>query len=424
MYRILNISHDISLTDRLTLALRDSAGVVQADLSADRLHEMVATVQPDLTVIDFAADSSEFSTAIAIIRILQEIDPARPIVAIGDEMSTPVVLAAVRAGARDFLAHGAEADVVRAQIFAQLDRASRHASGPPGQITLITSGQPNDGEGLFAVNFAVMQAQQGGDVLLLDFHLPTTIAGPALDLGLNYTIRDGVHDMARLDRTLLSTVLCRHQSSGLYVLPLALGAKEAIDVASSEILVLVKMLRGMFRSVIINLAGLHHGGLVADLLSGSERCYLVTSQRFTSIKACRELLADIPGAEMRVTLVVHEYDPAILLTDVQIKTTLGLARSIRLPRALAGLINAANRGVPLVNDQPKSAYTKAIANLVGTAPPRDLLAILRRREPSQRPARASHTMTGLRNFIRLLNSVARGAYQHIRRSRARVARQA
>ena len=425
MFRILNISHDIGLTDRLTLALQGSASVVRVDPSTDTLREMVVTVRPDLMVVDFGAESSEFGTAIAIIRVLQEIDPARPIVAVGDETSTAVVLAAVRAGARDFLAHGAEADILRAQIVAQFDRATRHAAGPSGHVTLITSGQPNDGEGLFAVNYAILQAQQGDDVLLLDFHLPTTIAGPALDLGLNYTIRDGVHDMARLDRTLLSTVLCRHQASGLYVLPLALGAKEAMDVASGEILALVKMLRGMFRSVVINLAGLHHGELAADLLGESQHCYLVTSQRFTSIKACRELLADLPGAEARVTLVVDEYDPAILLTDAQIKTALGLSRAVRLPRARAGLVNAANKGVPLVTDQPKAAYTKAIAALVGIVPRRNLMATLRQWKTSPRFGQAARTLAGgSRQLVRVSHTAASGLGGIIRKSRTRVARRA
>jgi pilus assembly protein CpaE len=415
MFRILNISHDIGLTDRLTLALQGSASVVRVDPAIDTLREMVMTVRPDLMVVDFASDSSSFSAGLAIIRTLQDIDPARPIVAIGDESSTDVVLSAVRAGARDFLAHSAASDTIRSLIVAQFDRATRHAAGPTGQVTLITSGQPNDGEGLFAVNYAIMQAQQGDDVLLLDFHLPTTIAGPALDLGLNYTIRDGVHDMPRMDRTLLSTVLCRHRPSGLYVLPLALGAKEAMDVAGSEILALVKMLRGMFNSIVINLAGLQHGELVADLLNEAHRCYLITSQRFTSIKACRELLAGLPGAEARVTLVVDEYDPAIVLTDTQMKTALGLSRAIRLPRARVGLVNAANKGVPLVTDQPKAPYTKVLAAMIGVTPKRDLMAMLRQWKANRRFGQASRVLAGVsRIVVRVSGSV-------IRKSRTRVA---
>jgi pilus assembly protein CpaE len=409
MFRVLTLSNDIGLMDRLTQALQGTAGVMRAEPAIETLNELLVSLRPDLLIVDFTVYPEDFNTAIAIARALQGIAPASPILAIGDAGNADVVLGAIRAGARDFLPAGAASEAIRSQIVTLYDRTVRQALGSLGQMVLITSGQPNDGEGLFAVNYAVLQAQQGGDVILLDFHLPTSVAGPALDLGLNYTIRDGVHDMPRMDRTLLSTVLCRHQASGLHVLPLALGASDAMDVAARDILELVKLLRGLFSTIVVNLAGLHNADLLQTLLADSQRCYLVTSQCFTSVKACRDLLAGVPAAEARVTLVIDEYDPAIVLTDTQIKNALGLARVVQLPRARAALLNAANKGVPLVTDQPKSPYARALTALAGIAREPRIGAIwrrwgrsLRRRVPAEihkasTPARigpSSSAMTG------------------------------
>ena len=48
----------------------------------------------------------------------------------------------------------------------------------------------------------------------------------------------------------------------------------------------------------------------------------------------------------------------IRLTDAQMASTLGLSQIVRVPEAHAALANALNRGVPLVLDQPRSAYSR------------------------------------------------------------------
>jgi pilus assembly protein CpaE len=373
MFRVLNISYDIGLTDRLVDALDGIASVVRVDPTADVLRSVLPAVRPDLIVVDLDGGSTAAVFALGLIKAIQEADPSWPVVAAGDERETELVLAAVRAGARDILAQDAEREIVRGRIAAQLDRAARGKAVPSGKLTVIASGQPNDGEGLFAVNLAVAQAMRGNEVLLLDFHLPTSLAGPALDLGLNYTIRDAVHDLPRLDRTLLSTVVGRHAPSGLFVLPLALGGKEAMDMTSAAISSLVKALRGLFGSIVVSLAGLQHSALTAELLRDADDAMLVSSQRFTSVKACRDLLAPLTEALDRLTLVVPEYDPAIALTDIQIRAALGLSRAVRLPRTHASLVNAANKGIPLVIDQPRAPYARAVATLAGVPPKPGLL---------------------------------------------------
>jgi pilus assembly protein CpaE len=368
MFRVLHLSHDTAMTERLVVALDAGASVVRMDPVAETLREMAASVRPDLVVVDFGASQPEFDAAMLIVRALHEADPTRPQVALGDESSSSMVLAAVRAGVRDFIDHAAPVEVLRRQIGAQLDRLSRAAARPAGRLVVIKAGQPNDGEGLFATNYAVLEAQRGEEVLLVDCHLPSTIAGPALDLGLNYVVRDAVHDLARLDRTLLGTVLTRHRASGLFVLPLALGAQESTEVTATAILAVVRLLRGMFSCVVVNLAGLQNVELLGGLMADAQQFYLVASQRLTSVKTCRDMLTRLaaPEAETRITLVVSEHDPAITLTDVQIRTVLGVSRSVRLPRTGAALVNAANKGVPFVTEYPRAPYTRVLQGLAGT----------------------------------------------------------
>jgi pilus assembly protein CpaE len=364
MFRILSASQDASLTDRLIAAMDGVATVIRADPSLRALEDAAATVRPDLIALDIDDTVEAVDRACDAIKGLLAIDGVRPIVVIGNDEAAHTVLSTMRAGARDFIGREASNQTVRRQMVTQLNRLTNDARPPNGRLIVITSGQPNDGESLFAVNYSVLRAKAGDNVLLVDFHLPASIAGAALDVELSYTIHEAVGDLARLDRTLLSSALGRHRDSGLYILPLAAASDDVVDLTGASILSLLNTLRTMFGEIIVNFGGLRHSGLGTELLNAASDSFLVSSQHFTSIKACKELLARIAAetpVRNRIALVVSNYDSDIRLTDAQMASTLGVTRSVRIPDARAALANAVNKGVPLVLDQPRSAYAKAMA---------------------------------------------------------------
>jgi len=371
MFRVLSATQDAGLTDRLVEALDGVASVVLTEPSLHALRDAIANVRPDLIVVDVDDSQRAVNEACIAIHALLEADPMHPIVAIGNDTAAATVLQVMRAGARDFIGRDSANDTTRRQIVAQLNRLTRESRPASGKLVVITSGQPNDGESLFAINYAVLRAQQAENVLLIDFHLPATLAGAALDIELNYTVRDAVNDLSRLDRTLLSSALGKHRESGLYVLPLAAVSDNMIDLTGASILSLMTTLRTMFCEIVVNFGGLRHSGLATELLSVASQSFLVSSQHFTSVKACRELLArlapDAP-ARSRMVLAVTHYLNEIHLTDAQIASTLGIGRSVRIPDARAALANSLNKGVPLVIDQPHSAFAKALHALSDDQP--------------------------------------------------------
>jgi pilus assembly protein CpaE len=239
------------------------------------------------------------------------------------------------------------------------------------------SGQPG-GEGLFAVNLAVLRAKAASGGVLIDGALPSSEAGAALNVPLNYTIRDAIQDLPRLDRTLLSSALGRHAPSGLHILPLAVAGEEVHDLAPDAIASMLLVLRALFGEVILNVGGIRHPGLLTEFVRAASRIYLVAPQRFTAVKACRDLLVQIgPSAPVldRITLVVEEHAPAITLTEEQMREALGLRRSVRLPAARVELINALNAGRPLVLEQPRAAYSRALEKLAAEGLPVPIPAV-------------------------------------------------
>jgi pilus assembly protein CpaE len=372
MFRILSATQDTSLTDRLIAAMDGAAAVVRTDPSLRALEDAVGTVRPDLIALDIDDSQEAVDQACKAIKALLEIDGIRPIVVIGNEEVASAVLSTMRAGARDFIGREVSNETLRRQMLIQLNRLTNDSKPAAGRLVVITSGQPNDGESQFAVNYSVLRANMNENVLLVDFHLPASIAGAALDLDLNYTIHEAVGDLSRLDRTLLSSALGRHRGSGLYVLPLAAVSDNVVDLTGASILSLLNTLRTMFSEIIVNFAGLRHSGLGAELLHAASETFLVSSQHFTSVKACKELITRIAPdapARSRIVLAVSNYDNEIHLTEAQMASTLGMSRSVRIPDARGALANALNKGVPLVLDQPRSAYTKAMSAIAGDEKP-------------------------------------------------------
>jgi len=368
MFRILSATQDASLTDRLIAALEGTASVVRTDPSVRSIQDSAVSIRPDLIVLDIDDAQDALEHACEAIRALLDADSNRPIVAIGNDEVASSVLRTMRAGARDFLGREVSNETLRRQIVAQLNRLTADAKPAAGRLVVITSGQPNDGESLFAVNYSVLRAKMNDNVLLVDFHLLASIAGAALDIDLNYTIHEAIGDLSRMDRTLLSSALGKHRASGLHVLPLAAVSDNVIDITGASILALLNTLRSMFSEIIVNFGGLRHSGLGTELLHAASESFLVSSQHFTSIKACKELLARVAAdtpVRNRIVLAVSGYDNEIRLTDAQMATTLGMSRSVRIPDARAALANAVNKGVPLVLDQPRSAYAKAMAIIAG-----------------------------------------------------------
>jgi pilus assembly protein CpaE len=366
MFRILSATQDASLTDRLIAALDGTATVVRSDPSLRALQDAVASVRPDLIALDIDDSQQAVERGCEAIQELLEIDSLRPIVAIGNDETAATVLRSMRAGARDFIGREVSNETLRRQIIIQLNRLTNDARPASGRLVVITSGQPNDGESLFAVNYAVLRAKANEHVLLIDFNLPASVAGAALNIDLNYTLHDAVSDLSRMDRTLLSSALGRHRASGLYVLPLAAVSDNIIDLSGASILSLLNTLRTLFSEIIVNFGGLRHSGLGTELLNAASESFLVSSQLFTSVKACKELISRLvtdSAARGKMVLVVCEYDNEIRLTNAQMASTLGIARSVKIPKARAALANALNKGEPLVLDQPRSPYAKALMAL-------------------------------------------------------------
>lgn len=375
MQKIVVLAHDEDLMDRIARAMEHTASCIHVDPVQGNALALIETVAPDLMVVEatstYAGTSSALFDQIAALR---ESHPDKPIVGIGDELAAQTVLLAMRAGANDFLERDSSIEEMRTQLSAHLKRKLRkHGAENEARLTVVMAGRPDENEAHLAVNVAVQKAlsNKGGDeVVLVDLCLPSSEAAIGLDLKPTYTCRDALDDLLRLDKTLMTSALARHEPSGLLMLPLTVGPEDVSDLRPADILSMIFMLRAMFREIVLNVGHLRHSPMLAQLLQPAGTVLVVTTQHFASVKSCADLfrmhdLAD--QLDERFHLVVAEYDERIDITEAQIAETLGIPNASRLPCARADLINAFNSGTPVCQRRPDGAYCRALRQLIGLA---------------------------------------------------------
>ena len=369
LFKVVVVTFDSEATGRIAAALDGVATTASVEPQGNLASTIVDTMGADLVVVDSDATGSHGENLLDLIRSMKERYPDLPAIALGDESAAQRVLAAMRAGAVDFLERDSTQEEFRAQIGQHLKRYRPSEVRMAAKVRAVISARGNEGEAVYALNLAALAAKKAGDrtSILLDFALPSGEVEIGLGVTSTYTVRDAIVDMPRLDRTLIASAVARDERSGLYLLPLTAAGENVRDMNGAAILSLIGLLRPMFQEVIINGGALTRGGGLQQLLPLVDDPYLVVRQDLASVKAASDLIrrANLDDdARLNITLVIPEYDKSIALSADEIADTLALKKVVQLPPARAEVTNALNAGIPLAVSTPSSGYVRAISRAV------------------------------------------------------------
>lgn len=361
-------TYDDDLFRHLATSLSGAGNVVRVDPSIEALKGFAMQHPVDLWLFDIDAADGFGATFPEALRLLRELDAEATIMVLGDESDSAAVLAAVRAGASNFVDRAASVDTMRSQLPTRARKRNGADSRLLGRMTVIAAGIPGSGENEAAINIAALAACAAagkGGALLIDCNLPATECDIAFDVKLAYSIRDMLFDLSRLDRTLIDSTITRHEETGLYILPLSLGEADAEPVSAEEIASLVFILRGFFDHVVVNL-GAMGPGLLERLAKAGANVLLLVRQYLPSVRACANLLngAGIDGAaRARINLGIVGNSADILLGAEQIGEALEVKSVHRLPAPHVLLANSVNAGRPIALEAPRSPYVAALRTL-------------------------------------------------------------
>ena len=308
------------------------------------------------------------------LRWIEAFNRERPDVAVilVSDVSADLLMAAMRAGARDVVSEAAPDD----EVLDVLDRARGTVSRiretltqeeeERGRIITVLSPKGGSGKTTISTNLAYgLSNVMDGRVGLIDLDVQFGDVGHALQLEPEHTIGDAaLTNGATLDLMTLKVFLTMHES-GLFVMCSPDSLIQAEEVGAEHVKKVLTLMTELFPFLVIDTgAGINEHTLTA--MEFSTDLLLVASADTPSVRALgREVEAlDLIGMTTQERhLVLNRVDSRTGLDPADIQAMIGMEAISEVPQART-IVHSTNQGIPLLADGGRDPASRALNDLV------------------------------------------------------------
>jgi pilus assembly protein CpaE len=369
----------------LAAAIRELGILVAETAGHDAFLEQIGAVNPEVVFVRFVSSPAvpalidvpahdqrlgegmdAIGEATQLVAQLTRLFPGLPLVAIGSASDGRAMLAALRAGVKDFVdIDGAPAEAVRVVRRLLAERASAEPTRR-GRVLAILGARPGVGTTTLATNLATLvRKSSASDVMLLDLGQPLRDGALYMNVQANFHFVEAVRNLRRFDQVFVQTALTRHPS-GLAVLPLPVSLAEMRDISFSEALGLLNRLRTFFDLQVVDLGGFSNLDFIAQLVKAADDVMLVTEQSVGAIVSAAELMQELKKREVdneNLHLMISKFDTRLSLDAAQIAERLEIGSVLTVPSRRQALVVASNQGAMLAETHPTDPYVRALAEI-------------------------------------------------------------
>jgi len=235
-----------------------------------------------------------------------------------------------------------------------------------GKVLAVFSPKGGVGRTTIALNLSLAIVQLSDRrVVLVDGSLTFGDVAVMLNLPPTRTISDLIPYANRLDEDLVNTILAAHPS-GLRVL-LAPPKPELADLVTPEHMSLIlARLRELFDYVVVDTMTTLNDITLA-ILDAADKVLVVTTPEIPAIKNVRTFLdttAALGYPPDKIELILNRADASPGIDVGEIEATLGRRFTARINSGGLRVVEAANRGTPVVLADPGGEVAQGIYNLV------------------------------------------------------------
>lgn len=357
----------VGTEDRLAGIVGNLGRLVSLPGGVPECAEALAQRKPRLVFLDFSPAQAGRSAALAKQLVVQS--PKLSLVAVGNAALADSVLAALRAGVRDFIdLHDADGDagaIVRRALAASPDGPASVAPASRGKMVALVGGRPGVGTTSVAVNLSLLAQQhfgQDGRVLLLDFGIPVADASLYLHQKKEFDLLQAIHSLSRLDETFIASAFARHPS-GFSLLPMPSQPERMREISYDDALAVLGAMRGFFPLVVADLGGCTDLDFVAAMVRQADDVLLVSDPSAGAIVSARSLVQSLAERAVivgKLQLLLTKHDEALALGVTDVAQRLGVAALATLPHRHVPMLQAANQGKALVELAPTDPFATAL----------------------------------------------------------------
>lgn len=331
------------------------------------LDELLALVDVTFANLVFVGlDREHLVAQSALIEGALEAKPMLAVVALGDGMDNQLVLNAMRAGARDFVAYGSRSSEVAGLVRRMSKRLPPTAPNAHlGGLTVLYGTQGNTDGALIASHLAMVVQKSGQQTLLLDLGLPRGDSLALLGLESTFNFGDALRHLRRLDTTLINSAFTS-TDEGLRILAYAASDEPLEMTSAAELYMLLSALRQHFQHIVVNLTGQADSEPLRTFVSHCDKLLWCTDQ---GVLDCRRNLAVLnlwreKGMKLdHARLLVDRYIKGCAPDTETLEKSFGLECIAVLPLSPEVRLNAKNQGQSLFTLTPREALTHTLRQL-------------------------------------------------------------
>lgn len=331
------------------------------------LDELLALVDVTFASVVFVGlDREHLVNQSALIEGALEAKPMLAIVALGDGMDNQLVLNAMRAGARDFVAYGSRSSEVAGLVRRLTKRLPPVAPNPNmGGLTVIYGAQCDGDGALVSAHLAMVTQQKEQRTLLLDLGMPRGNSLAILNLESSFNFGDALRHLRRLDATLIDSAFTVHPAQ-LRILAYGDDDMSLEHTSAAELYMLLSALRQHFQHVVVNLVGQPDSQSLRTFVAHCDQLLWYVDQ---NVIECRRNLAILSlwrekGLKVQhAGLLVDKYLRQVTPNSDALEKTFGLPAMAVLPLSPELRLNAKNQGLSLFELSPRESLTTGLRKL-------------------------------------------------------------
>ena len=331
-----------------------ACGTFPAVVEDPALHRIQAS-NPNVILVDIPTENA--IPALRTVELLQQEIPEAVLFAIGSLTQPQVIVGAMRAGAREYIERPTTTtDLLDAFVRLSAARRKVGQEGTRGKIFTVANAKGGSGATTIAVNLALALQATHGNVALIDI-APLGHCALHLNVKAPFTVTDALHNLHRLDSSLLDSFLMRH-AGGLQLLA-GPNTPDRMEPSTADFARLFDMLVGHFRYVIVD-ASSRLDAVTRMVSSLSQSVLLVTNADVTSLWSAsrvQQYLSETGNRE-RIGLVLNRYRKIAGFSDADAEAAASVKLLAKIPNQYFAVSTAIDRGVPLMQqDQGDLART-------------------------------------------------------------------
>jgi len=311
----------------------------------DPILRQIQDANSEIVLVDI--DPQNLQRAISTIELIHSATSEIVVFAIGEMNQPPAIVAAMRAGAREYLERQATAEaLVEALSRFSTSRSKARTSAGRARVFTVVSAKGGAGATTVAVNTAVALQETYGQVLLVDF---AALGHAALHLNVrpSFGVADALQNLHRMDASLLEGLMAQCRG-GLQLLA-GPQSPQTLAPTAAELARLFDLLVAHFRYVVVDCSGRldHTAQLLADL---SSSVLLVAQTDVVSLWSAgriRAFLEESSGGRERVQIVLNRYKKIPGFTDEDVEKATNCKLLWKLPNNYQSTAPAIDKGVPV-----------------------------------------------------------------------------